>query len=181
MTPTGSRILVTGLPGVGKTSVAQTLAERLGVKHIELDELYYGPNWATRETFLRDLEQATDEPRWVLDDFGAPESQDLVWSRADTLVWLDLPFGVAFGRAVRRTWRRLRSGYERTPGLHETWLGWATPKHPVRLSLTSYGSFRDAMEARLSDPRFQQLEVIRLRSVADVDALLGPAPYKLSV
>ncbi|MFN2537680.1 MAG: hypothetical protein ABR549_05955 [Mycobacteriales bacterium] len=157
------------------------LADRRGLPHIELDQLYYGPGWRVRESFLADVDAATSQPSWVLDDFGAPESMDLVWARADAVVWLDLPYGVAFVRAVRRTWRRLRTGYERSPGVQESWLGWATPKHPVILSLTTHHHFRRRLERRLAEPRWQHLQVVRLRSSEQVEALLGQPPYKLAV
>lgn len=176
----GSRILVTGLPGSGKTSVSMNLAERHGLPHIEIDELYYAAEFKVRETFLDDLGEQIAQPAWILDDWGAPESWDTVWVAADTVVWIDLPFGIAFGRAVRRTWRRLRSNHERGPGLRESWLGWLTPKHPVVLSLTSHRRLRRRLEARIADPRFQPVHVVRLRTIEEVDALLGPAPYKLA-
>jgi adenylate kinase family enzyme len=176
----GSRILVTGLPGAGKTSLSMNLAERCALPHIEIDQLYFTPEYAVRETFLADLAEALAQPSWILDDFGAPESWDLAWAAADTLVWIDLPFGIAFGRAVRRTWRRLRHHVERIPGLRETWLGWVTPKHPVVLSLLTHRRFRRRIQARIADPRFQHLHVIRLRSTREVAELLGPAPYRLA-
>jgi adenylate kinase family enzyme len=176
----GSRVLVTGLPGSGKTTVAMALAELHGLTHVSLDRLYYGPAYAIRPTFLTELHEALDTDGWCLDDFGAPESRDLVWTRADTVVWLDLPFGVAFVRAVRRTWRRLRTRAELLPGCRESWLGWLRPYHPVRMSLTGYGRHRRCVEERLADPRWQHLNVIRLRSADEVDEFLGRVPYKLA-
>lgn len=170
---TPARVLVTGLPGVGKTSVAMTLAESLGVKHIEVDRLYYGPGYATREDFLPSLTEAMAPDSWCLDDFGAPESRDLIWQQADVLVWLDLPWGVAFGRAVRRTWRRLREKTELLPGCRESWLGWARPYHPVFLAATTHRRARREMEERLRRPEFAHLKVVRLRSRAEVEEFLG--------
>ncbi|MCU1602494.1 MAG: adenylate kinase [Frankiales bacterium] len=179
--PAGPRVLVTGLPGVGKTSVAMTLAAHQGLPHIEVDRMYYGPGYATREDFVPQLAAAIADECWCLDDFGAPESRDLIWQRADTLVWLDLPWGVAFVRAVRRTWRRLRTDVELIPGCRESWLGWGRPYHPVRLALTSHRRNRRELERRLAQPEYEHLSVIRLRSRREVEELLGPKPYKLAV
>jgi hypothetical protein len=150
------------------------------VRHIEVDRLYYGPNWALRPDFLPSLEAAIADGAWCLDDFGAPESRDLLWTRADTLVWLDLPYGVAFVRAVRRTWRRLRNRLEVYPGCRESWLGWARPYHPVFLSLTSHGKCRREMAARLARPEFRHLTVVRLRSRTEVEAFVGTESCQLA-
>jgi adenylate kinase family enzyme len=176
----GSRVLVTGLPGSGKTTVAMALADRHELTHIELDRLYYGPGYVTRPTFLAELQAAIAKGDWCLDDFGAPESRDLVWTRADTVVWLDLPWGVAFVRAVRRTWRRLRIRAELLPGCRESWLGWCRRSHPVRLSLTGHRRHRRTLVRRLADPRFQHLTVIRLRTPDEVEQFLGGVPYTLA-
>ena len=39
------RIAVIGVTGSGKTTLAQNLAELLGLVHIELDAIHWGPNW----------------------------------------------------------------------------------------------------------------------------------------
>jgi adenylate kinase family enzyme len=41
-----SRIVVKGASGSGKTQVAARLAVDLGVPHVELDALHWGPNWS---------------------------------------------------------------------------------------------------------------------------------------
>ena len=46
--------------------------------------------------------------------------RDLIWRRADALVWLNLPLRVALVRAVRRTMQRIRSGGTTHGGNRET-------------------------------------------------------------
>ena len=40
------RINVVGTSGCGKSTVGKRIAERLSVPYIQLDELYWKPNWA---------------------------------------------------------------------------------------------------------------------------------------
>jgi adenylate kinase family enzyme len=168
--PSGRRVLVTGLPASGKTTLAAQLARRDGVPHVEVDSLYYGPAFVPRPTFREDLERALEGPAWYADDVGHPEAIELTWGRADTLVWLDLPYGIAASRAIRRTWRRLRDRDEVLPGCRESWIGWGHPKHPVRLTVTRHGHLRRVIEHRLADPRYSHLAVVRLRTRDEVAA-----------
>ena len=41
------RINVAGDSGSGKTTVSRAIAARLGLKHVELDALFHGPNWSS--------------------------------------------------------------------------------------------------------------------------------------
>ena len=173
-------MLVTGLPASGKTTFARALAERDGLPHIEVDRMYYGPSFEMRPTFVSELSEVLDGPAWLVDDIGQPESRDLSWARADVLIWLDLPYGVAGVRALRRTWGRLRAREEMLPGCRESWLGWLTPKHPVRLALTQHRRDRRDRERRLADPRFAHLKVVRLRSRAEVAAFLAERSLDLA-
>jgi adenylate kinase family enzyme len=42
----GTRLVVVGTSGSGKTTMAAHLARALGVVHVELDALQHGPDWA---------------------------------------------------------------------------------------------------------------------------------------
>ena len=53
--------------------------------------------------------------RWVMDGGYSP-IRDLIWSRADTIVWLDYPMPTVLGRWARRTASRIRSREEFWPG-----------------------------------------------------------------
>lgn len=101
------RIAVVGTSCAGKTTFARRLAEITSAPHIELDALHWGPNWTAKplEEFRSLVDRATRPARWVCDGNYLPV-RDLVWGRADTLVWLNYSFPTVFSRGLRRTLAR---------------------------------------------------------------------------
>ncbi|MGH3009907.1 MAG: adenylate kinase [Gaiellaceae bacterium] len=105
------RVGVIGPSCSGKTTTARRLAAILGVPHIELDGLHYGPNWAEapaevmRERVRAALDAAPDG--WVVDGNYFGKLGPLVLDRADTIVWIDIPHRTAIRRVLWRTWSRL--------------------------------------------------------------------------
>lgn len=102
------RVAVIGTSCSGKTTFATHLASILRVKHIELDTLYWLPNWVPRSTddFRSLTTEAVSAERWVADgNYGSV--RDIVWSRATALIWLNYSFPVVVSRALRRTTRRV--------------------------------------------------------------------------
>ncbi|HUW78494.1 MAG TPA: shikimate kinase [Candidatus Nanopelagicaceae bacterium] len=64
------RVLVGGISGAGKTTVAKRIASRFGLPFIEIDGLFHGPNWTERPEFVDDLTRLLDGPSWVIDLAG---------------------------------------------------------------------------------------------------------------
>lgn len=58
---------------------------------------------ADTNEFGRRALAATTSPRWVVCGNYWSKLDDLLWSRADTVVWLDLPLPILLWRLVRRT------------------------------------------------------------------------------
>jgi chloramphenicol 3-O-phosphotransferase len=64
----GRRIIVVGPSCAGKTTLAERLAELLGVPFVELDALYWKPGWeeSSDEEFVPRVMEATAGDGWVV-------------------------------------------------------------------------------------------------------------------
>src|SRR5262249_29948937 len=107
------RVSVIGVTGSGKTTFAASLASRLHLPHVELDALHWEPDWrmAELEVFRNRVGSAAAGDGWVIEG-NYSKVRDLVWARADTVVWLDYSFPLTFVRLLRRTIARVRTGEE---------------------------------------------------------------------
>ena len=113
------RVAVIGTTGSGKTTFARRLAAVLDAPHVELDALYWGPEWTRRGSFPQDVLDAIQQPRWVVDgNYSAV--RDVVWRRCTAIVWLDYSFARVFSRALLRTVRRVMTGERSASGNRET-------------------------------------------------------------
>jgi adenylate kinase family enzyme len=111
------RINVVGTSCSGKTRLARELARRLELPHVEMDALFWGPDWTPipADRFRERVAAAAAADGWVMDG-GYSSVRDLILSRADMIVWLDYPMATVLGRWARRTVSRIRSGVEFWPG-----------------------------------------------------------------
>ena len=101
------RIVVVGVTGSGKTTLARRLAERFGISHVELDGLNWEANWvqASTEVFRERVTEATAGDGWVVDG-NYRKTHDITWPRATMIVWLDYPFLLIMWRLGLRILRR---------------------------------------------------------------------------
>jgi len=116
------RILVYGVTGSGKTTLARQIGERLGIPwHSADDEIGWLPGWVERpveEQRARAAELVAGGT-WVLDTaYG--HWRDLVLPRVDLIVALDYPRSVSLRRLVQRTARRIVTGEPVCNGNRET-------------------------------------------------------------
>lgn len=173
------RVSVVGNSGSGKTTVARQLAARLSVAHIELDAIFHQPDWQELpEAEFRDrVARVAQDSAWVIDgNYSAV--RDLIWSRADTVVWLDLPRRRVMWQVVRRTLGRSMLRRELWNGnrepLSNLWrldpqrsiIAWAWTQHEV---------YRQRYGAAMTDPSNAHLRFVHVTDGADLVALLAEA------
>ncbi len=97
------RILIIGSPGAGKSTLARTMGERLGLNVVHLDQLWWRPGWveAPLDEFRAAVMDAAAGERWVMDG-NFSKSFDIRAARADTIIWIDQPRLLCLWRAVKR-------------------------------------------------------------------------------
>ena len=113
--------MVVGTTCSGKTTLARRIAQALDMPHVELDALYWGPNWSECpiDEFREAVRARADGERWVVDgNYG--KVRDIVASRATDAMWLNYSFPVVFWRALWRTSRRTASREELFNGNRES-------------------------------------------------------------
>lgn len=160
------RIVVVGTTGSGKTTMAGRLSARLGIPHTELDALNWGPAWQMRppEEFRAAVEQATRGETWVVDG-NYSRAREIIWPRADTVIWLDYPLPLILWRLW---WRTLRRGILR----QELWSGnrerlrthFFTRDSLFLWALQTYRRRRREYPQLLRKPEYSHLKLVHLRS-----------------
>lgn len=170
-----ARVLVAGVSGVGKTTLAARIAEIVDAPHTEIDGLFHGAEWMPRPEFLDDVRALVDRSSWTT-EWQYSSARALLASRADLLVWLDLPFvTVTLPRVVTRTVRRrVRREVLWNGNLEPPFRTFFTDReHIVRWAISTrrtYVTRIPQLEAERPD-----LTIVRLRSPRAVERwLTGP-------
>jgi adenylate kinase family enzyme len=141
--PVPPRVVVVGTSSAGKSTLAIRLACALGVERIELDALYWAPGWKPKsaEEFVSLVTAATSADAWVADgNYGA--TRQIVWSRANAIVWLNYSLATVLWRGFRRSvsraiarnelWHGNRESFRRTFLSRESILVWIATTHRRR-------------------------------------------------
>jgi len=165
------RVLVSGISGAGKTTVATHVARTLGLPRHELDALHHGPGWVKRPSFEADVARFAAEDAWVTEDQYVRWVGELLWERADALVWLDLPHATVMRQVITRSVTRAWRGDELWNGNRERVSAWLSPEHPIRWAWSRHAAKRAETAERAA--RHPHLRVVRLDSRRAVDGWIA--------
>jgi adenylate kinase family enzyme len=168
------RISVVGTSGSGKTTLARQISQYLAIPHIELDALHWEPNWteAPINLFQKRVEQSLSSNSWVVDG-NYSKIRPLIWSRANTVVWLDYPLPIILGRLLQRTWRRVVLLEELWSGNRETWRQTFSRDSILLWAMQTYRRQRREYLILLSKPEYAHLNIVHLESPKDTGAWLA--------
>lgn len=163
------RIIIIGTSGSGKTTLAAAVAARLGIRHVEIDALYHGPDWVPRDTFLRDVTNVAAGDSWVA-EWQYPEARPVLLDRATLAVWLDYPVSLRIWRVTRRALRRRIRRIELWNGNYEPslWTFFTDRDHIIRWAWRTRHQYDDlVMALSQSHP---EVRLVRLTSQDETDA-----------
>lgn len=166
------RIVVVGTSCSGKTTLAAGIASILDIPHIELDVFHWGADWTIKTDFEEKVAEAVQQTTWVVDG-NYRKVRDLIWDKADTLIWLNYSFTVVFVRALRRTFSRVfmrkeifsgnRESLFKTLFSSDSILWWVIKTHKKRkLEYSQLASNQD----------FAYLKIIQLNRQKETDNFL---------
>jgi adenylate kinase family enzyme len=170
------RIIVVGTTGSGKSKVARALAKKLGHTYIEMDLLFWEPNWTQPkdEVFLKKVEDSVKQDKWVLDgNYG--KTHHLTWLQADTVVWIDYPLWLTLFQNISRS-------LSRSIKRNELWPGTGNKESLIRLFskdsiliwlLKTYESNRQRFLERMQDPKYKHIKFVHLRSRKEVNNFIA--------
>jgi len=170
------RVSVVGTSGAGKSTLARSLAVALDADFLELDSVNHQADWVPLPTpeFRRRVASAVAGERWVVDG-NYSKVRDLVWGRADTVVWIDLPRRTVMRRVIWRSFRRVAGRVELWNGNRERWRNlFALDKEESVISWAwqTHTANRAKFEAAMADPANGHLRFVRLSSPAAVRRFL---------
>ncbi|GAA1251551.1 adenylate kinase family enzyme [Microbacterium phyllosphaerae] len=101
------RVLIAGVTGSGKTTLARRIAELWDLRHVEIDGLFHGENWTPRPSFLDDVRAFAATDRWVTEwQYTSKGTDEIMTPRAQLAIWLDYPWPIVRTRLLRRTLSR---------------------------------------------------------------------------
>ncbi|MDC1175487.1 hypothetical protein OAT67_08815 [Bacteriovoracaceae bacterium] len=169
------KIIILGTTGSGKSTFAKKLSLQLGIPNIQLDLLFWKENWTYCDDpeFFSKIENATQGDTWIVDG-NYSRTRHLTWPKADTIIWIDLPFWKTIYQNVSRSVKRAISQEELWPntGNKESFSRMFSKESIILWLLKTYKKNRKRYLKAMELEEFSHINFIRLRSRKEIDSFL---------
>lgn len=169
MRPNFRKINVVGASGSGKTTFSKSLSCILGFEHIEIDSVFWGPNWhhPSDEEFYSDLKQSLkNKDSWILDG-NYTRTIPIKWENVELVIWLDYSFTRTLIQALIRAFMRSLTKKELWEGTgnRETFKkSFFSRDSIIFWTIRTHSKVRLKYERLMNDPEFSNITFVRLRS-----------------
>lgn len=128
-----NRILVIGINGAGKSTIARRLGKKLNIKVFHLDKYYWKKNWdkPEKKQWRKTVKKLIQKPSWIIDG-TYPSTLNLRAQKADTIIYLEAPKLVVLFRIIKRffIYSHKSKIFDRPKGLKER-LSWQLIKKVI--------------------------------------------------
>jgi adenylate kinase family enzyme len=164
------RIALVGPVASGKSTLAAAIAAHTHLPHLDLDELFWGPNWTPVDTpvFHTRVRDALAADSWIADGNYGGEAAEILLARAELAIWLDLPLRICLPRLIRRSLRRAASRQELFAGNRESFCHLLARDSILRWGPAHHHRHRGRWATLLGPGRAHGLPVVRLDHPAAV-------------
>ncbi len=180
-----SKINVIGTSGSGKSTFARKLSSTLNFSYIEMDKVFWGPNWRwpSDEEFFENLRIALSGPNWVLDG-NYTRTLPIKWEKVDLVIWLDYSFSrtlfQAICRAAQRSWTK-EELWEGTGNRESFRRSFFSKESIIWWTITTYRKGKQKYESYMQDPKYAHIKFIRLKNHQEADIFLEKLRTSVSV
>ncbi len=170
------RINIVGASGSGKSTLSRKLSEILSVPHIEMDAIFWQPNWKEPDddTFFTKLSAEISRfPNWVLDG-NYTRTIPIKWNNVQLVVWLDYSF-------IRTIFQSLKRSIIRAFGEKELWTGTGNKESWHRLfskdsivlyTARTHGKVRKKYELIIRNRSYSHIQFVRCRSPKEAEKII---------
>ena len=168
------QVIVVGTSCSGKTTFARQVSKTCGIHHIELDALFWRPNWTeSPKAELRErVKREVAREEWILDgNYGY--TRDVTWPRATHLVWLNLPFPAVLWRSVKRTFGRMITGEEMWAGNRESFRIAFSRDSIIWWVITTFKRRRMRYRKIIDENQYPQLRVYEVKRSSETDGVVS--------